>query len=91
MSVTETEQAIDVDLDATVPCETQTFGPCAREAAWIARRPCCGYTVLFCHEHRAASLAFGEAERTAAHELGTDVPCRRCGVTPRPRFTWRPL
>ncbi len=83
MSVTETEQTIDVNLDAPVTCE---WWGCSAAATWRGKNRCPqSHPWLLqcdaCKRETDAELARAEAVECTDH--GCDVPL--------PPIEWRPL
>lgn len=86
-SEADTTERVDlsgIDLDKTLPSQT-TRGECPREATWLFLRPCCGYRLTVCEEHRNGWLK-GEAARTVPA-----VTCAKCFLCPSPESKWRRL
>lgn len=60
-TLTTPDVDVDVDLEATIPCEVRealvmanrivSEKPCGNTAEWAGNYPCCGKTAVLCHPH----------------------------------------
>jgi len=80
MTETDTTESVDVDLDATVPCESLTG--CGELAEWHSRLDPCGHgAIVLCSRHRVELQKFFDAP-------GLNV-CAICDTLVA-RIAWRP-
>lgn len=86
--LTDEQVVVDIDMDATVPCNLYADVQCPRAAEWIYLCPGCGEQSMPCTPCRQES----DAEDARMEAVGvTDWFCTKCDTrvpTPTP---WRPI
>jgi len=85
---TDLEIVVDVDLDATIPCEAKS---CDEEATWRGVRSCCALVILCCDVHMRATRDYDREVDARVALAGGVARCGACGVSDPPDLVWTKL
>jgi hypothetical protein len=87
--VTETIEALTVDLNATVECATTRAVNCPNDVEWYSVTICCDKQVALCDVHAKQGMAEWDDPLIRIGFLS--FTCGYCNAAPMPRPTWRKI